>query len=533
MRSMSSRRRRRVIAGAVAGVVVLLATVAAILLARWTPEALRARVVAELSREFDSTVEFAALRVSLYPRLRVEGEGLVLRHQGRTDVPPLIVVDRFSAQARWRSLVATPRRVDRVRLDGLRITVPPRPARRPDGEDGGCRGGTPDSAAEAARAEAPAVVVGEVVCTRARLDLLPRRADKQPRVFSIHDLTLRDVAPGRPMTFSARLTNPKPQGLIVTQGAFGPWHESAPSLTPVSGRFVFDGADLGTLRGIEGTLSSEGTYSGVLEAIRVRGSTETPDFSLATAGNPVPLDTRFVACVDGTDGDTYLDRVEARLGRTGIVASGRIEGKAGVAGRTIALDVTVEHGRIDDLLRLAVKGDEPFMSGGVSLQTTFLLPPGERDVIERLKLDGQFGVERSTFAAPTVQAKVDELSRRGRGDVEDTTPDRALSDLRGRFALDDGTMQFSRLTFAVSGALVRLAGYYDLAGQTVDLRGTLRLRATLSETTTGLRSLLLKAVDPLFRRKDAGTVLPITITGSHDKPAFKVDVKRALARTDP
>ena len=67
----------------------------------------------------------------------------------------------------------------------------------------------------------------------------------------------------------------------------------------------------------------------------------------------------------------------------------------------------------------------------------------------------------------------------------------------------------------------------------MDLRGTLRLRATLSETTTGLRSLLLKAVDPLFRRKDAGTVLPITITGSHDKPAFKVDVKRALARTDP
>ena len=51
-------------------------------------------------------------------------------------------------------------------------------------------------------------------------------------------------------------------------------------------------------------------------------------------------------------------------------------------------------------------------------------------------------------------------------------------------------------------------------------------------TTTGVKSLLLKMVDPLFSRKDAGTVLPIHITGTRSDPKFGVDVKRALLRKD-
>ena len=49
-------------------------------------------------------------------------------------------------------------------------------------------------------------------------------------------------------------------------------------------------------------------------------------------------------------------------------------------------------------------------------------------------------------------------------------------------------------------------------------------------TVTGFKSILLKPIDPLFRRDGAGTVLPINITGTVDMPAFGVDMKRVLNR---
>ena len=105
-----------------------------------------------------------------------------------------------------------------------------------------------------------------------------------------------------------------------------------------------------------------------------------------------------------------------------------------------------------------------------------------------------------------------------------------VSDLRGRFTLDGGVMRLPSLNFAVPGAEVRLAGRYGLESEALAFEGTVRLQARASEMTTGVKSLLLKMVDPLFARKDAGTVLPIQITGTRSEPKFGVDVKGALMR---
>jgi len=43
--------------------------------------------------------------------------------------------------------------------------------------------------------------------------------------------------------------------------------------------------------------------------------------------------------------------------------------------------------------------------------------------------------------------------------------------------------------------------------------------AKLSQVTSGIKSLLLKPVDPFFR-KNGKTELPIKITGTRDHPAF-------------
>lgn len=56
--------------------------------------------------------------------------------------------------------------------------------------------------------------------------------------------------------------------------------------------------------------------------------------------------------------------------------------------------------------------------------------------------------------------------------------------------------------------------------------------AELSEATTGLKSFLLKLVDPLFKKKGTGAVVPIKIAGAADKPSFGVDLGRVLTREE-
>jgi len=85
-------------------------------------------------------------------------------------------------------------------------------------------------------------------------------------------------------------------------------------------------------------------------------------------------------------------------------------------------------------------------------------------------------------------------------------------------------LKFSKLTFGVEGASLVMAGTYNMDSGQLDFRGKLRLDAKLSQTTTGMKSFFLKAVDPLFEGKDGGTVLPIKITGTKGQPKYGLDL---------
>src|SRR6266487_2268058 len=123
--------------------------------------------------------------------------------------------------------------------------------------------------------------------------------------------TLKDIGPHQPFHFDATLVNPKPVGNIQSTGLFGPLLEYSPRNTAVQGQYSFRAADLSTLKGIKGILSSTGAYSGTLGRIVVEGKTDTPDFRVAVSGHRVTLHTDFHAIVDGTSGDTYLEPVKA------------------------------------------------------------------------------------------------------------------------------------------------------------------------------------------------------------------------------
>jgi len=335
------------------------------------------------------------------------------------------------------------------------------------------------------------------------------------------------------MPFQASLTNPTPSGEIQTKGRFGPWYRDIPALTPVAGEYVFSHANLDDIKGLGGILSSHGKFSGVLQRIEVDGETSTPQFSLDLSNHPVPLETQFHAIVDGTNGNTLLDPVRARLLSSTIVARGGVFKAPGAEHRTVRLQASGKQAKLEDLLFLATKQPKPAMLGFVTFQTEIDIPPGPESISKRLQLKGRFETAQARLTDLNLEEKVAELSRRGSGRVkkaERNANTNVISNLTGMFELHEGVMNFSKLTFAVPGALASLDGSYILDQQSVDFQGTLSLSAKLSQTTTGWKSLLLKAVDPLFKGQNAGTVLPIKVSGTGNHPEFALDFGRILKR---
>jgi len=104
-----------------------------------------------------------------------------------------------------------------------------------------------------------------------------------------------------------------------------------------------------------------------------------------------------------------------------------------------------------------------------------------------------------------------------------------VSNLGGRFVMRNASLSFSDLTFAVPGAVVQLAGRYDLRRETVDFTGHLLTDATLADMTSGIKSLLARVAQPLFRREGGGSKLPIRISGPRAKPSFGLDVRRVFS----
>ena len=478
---------------------------------------LRTRVIETLGTRFKSRVELATLHVSVMNGLQISGGGLQV--YGAADpnpyeagVQPLLEISEFRFQAPLRDLFLEPMRIHTVYVSGLTLNIPPKEHRQ--------------EMRSVRHHGKMSIAVTEFVCKDTRLVINTLRPGKLPLEFDISDLKMKDIGPGLPFRFDATLINPKPVGGIHSTGQFGPLNEESPRDTAVDGNYSFTNADLGTLKGIAGILSSTGNYGGTLGRIEVAGKTDTPDFRIAVSGHPVPLHTDFHAIVDGTDGDTYLDPVRARFLHTSFVAKGKVVRMNGVKGHDIELNVVLGQARIEDLLQLGVKTDPPVMTGSVEMQTKLSLPPRDADIASRLKLDGNFHVPAAHFTNEKVQNKIDAFSLRGQGKAKlakQPSPDDVTSDLQGIFKLSDGVLSFSSLHFLVPGAHADMTGEYSLDGNTFDFHGKLKLDAKLSQTVTGWKSILLKPVDPFFSKHGAGTEVPFKVTGTRSEPHFGLD----------
>ncbi len=482
------------------------------------PEAIEARirkgVTHGLQERFHSDVGLADLQIKLLPRLRVTGHNLTLRYHGRTDIPPLIQIASFSLSSGYLGLLSPVKHIPFLRIENLQITIPPREPVHVE---------TPHENSPLPT-EISNAVIDRVICEHADIFILPRKPGSAPLDWNIHNLTLTSVTSSKPIPFQGSLTNGKPVGEITTQGTFGPWNAEDPGGTPVSGEYKFTDADLSPLPGIGGTLSSTGKYTGVLAELEVDGETDTPNFSLDAVGTPLPLHTEFLATVNGTNGDTLLHPVSAMLAQSVIIAEGKVVRSAGTPGHFISIEATVPDGRIQDFLKLATRAEKPILSGPVRIKAKVVMPPGKERALEKISLDGEFGIEGGNWNSPAMREKLESLSRHAMGKPETPDVGSAITELGGSFSVRDGVVHFRELHFSVEGAAVTLAGTYALRKGELDLAGHLTLQATLSQTVTGSKSFFLKAFDPFFKKNGAGTVLPIRITGTRDNPVFGVSV---------
>jgi hypothetical protein len=529
---MTKRRRIWTIVGGIAAVVLITTAIVATYIANNFEPVIRTRIIQELEQRFDSQVQLEKLNISAIPRLHVVGKGLTLKMNRYPDLPPILQADEFSFRVEWQDLTTPRRHISLVRLKGLQLNMPPRG--KPSAQPGNPPPSSPPpAAAEAPKEEssAPEIIVDQIVADKTMLRLWPREANKPPKEFELIGLRILGAGPGRPLSYSTKMTNYKPPGLIDSMGQFGPWHKDLPSETPLSGNYTFTKADLGVFKGIAGTLNSAGKFNGILGRIEVDGETQTPDFQIRMAQHKVPLTTKFHAIVDGTDGDTYLEPVEAKILNTTMTVRGKVEGVKGEKGKNIVLDVVMPSGRLEDLMQLAVKG-RPAMRGAVTLKTKLDIPRGNVDVIEKLGLDGNFVITNARFVNQDIQGKIDGFSRRASGRPGDKEIENVRSTITGTFLLKDTLLHMPKMKFATEGAEVEARGEYGLRSEKMDFDGVLRMDAKASQAFQGMKSILLKPFDPLVSRKDHGTVLSIKIEGTREHPKFGLDIKRTLKKKD-
>ncbi len=513
---------------------------------------LRARIVESLENRFHARVELDSFHISLVNGLWAEGKGLRIwppAHVVGVTVPagqgePLIRLDEFRFHAPLRYRPGVPIHISVVELKGLNIHIPPKSHLSAGSEKIPATDLAPPAKTSAPPgwgAQMVSFEVDKIECTGAELEMETDKPGKLPLEFAIAHWTLTGIAKGEAIGFDAELTNPRPRGTVKTTGSFAPWNIGGSAVDlgamPLQGEYRLERADLASFKGIAGTLDSTGRFQGTLRDLTVDGETRTPDFRLTHFGNAVALTTRFHAQVDGTNGDTWLEPVEATLGRSRFTAQGSItrlpaavvNGARQYNGHDIALTVNIERGRIEDFLRLAAKTDNVLLTGDLAMKTSLLIPPGPAPVHQRLKMDGWFALSRAQFTSGKIQQRIAELSLRGQGrpeELKSVDPSSILSSMQSSFQLAGGVITLPALSFTVPGAAIQLQGAYGMEGGTLNFDGAAKLDAPISKMVGGWKGLLLSPADRLLKKDGVATEVPIQIAGTREKPEFTIQFDR-------
>ena len=434
-------------------------------------------------------------------------ENVALTRGSDSSGPPLVAIQRVIIQANYHDLFFRPGYISRIILEGLKISVP----------------AEHDPSQQTSRSSKSSTHIGEVFTKDATLEVATK--DDGPLKFEIHQLSLKSVTDSSPMLYDLAMRNAKPPGEIRSRGKLGPWDRHHMNDIPLWGSYTFDGVDLGVFHGIGGTLATTGDFHGVLGRIETQGTADAPKFEVTRSHHPVALRAKFSASVNGMNGDTIVRSVDGGFLKTPVHIEGSVAGKTGQPGKTTSLKVGVRNGRIEDVLWLFVKESEAPMEGATNIHAHVVWPYGHERFLKRVVLQGEFEIEHAQWTKPERQMSVNMLSKKASGKKKDPDTPNVTADIKGSVLLSNGIAKFQDITFKVPGADAILHGTYNLEDTKIDFHGDLKTDASLSDDTSGVKAVLLKPLDPFFKRKHAGALVPVETSGTYHNPHFGVSLQ--------
>ncbi|HEY3458757.1 MAG TPA: AsmA-like C-terminal region-containing protein [Bryobacteraceae bacterium] len=358
------------------------------------------------------------------------------------------------------------------------------------------------------------------------LEIAPRHEGAQTMRFDFHELALSNLAANKPVHFRTLARIPTPSADLQTYGTFGPLKRGDVAATALSGSFQLRQGDLSSYKMIGGIFTAAGRFKGTLGRVELAGTTQIPNFEVTSARHPLALSAEYETIVNGTSGDVTIASAAVHFLDSTLSAQGSISGRHG---KTVSLDVDTRAGRVQDLLRLFVSSDKPPLKGVINFHAHVVLPPIHERFLKKVRLDGEFDITGGEFVKPGSQRKVDELSARASGKKALIKtmggPPRVSSEWKATVRLRDAVARMSNATFAVPGAVSRGSGTYDLPRQAINLAGHLVMDASLSKAASGVKSLLLIPLDPFFKKRGAGAVVPVRVMGTYSHPRFKASLR--------
>lgn len=438
-----------------------------------------------------------------FPHPGFVAKEITLRRNSAPDLPPIGSIHDLVVQGTWIDLLLLRKRVSLVDVVRLHVVVPALGSRAMH-ED--------FPAGSSADFIGPSTIVEELRVHTSVLDLM--RRDGSRYSYPIREAVIQNLRQGQAFSYALDMDDAQPKGRIVARGKFGPIPPKNLGATPLRGDFTFAPVDLGTIGELHGTLRAVGRFSGRLSDIQVQAQADTPDFSVSD-GTPVPVNGQVRCTLNGLNGNIVLNNVDAKMRETPVEAQGTIMGSP----RQTDVDLTVRDGRAQDLLQPFLQ-DEPPIAGAVWLKAHAHLDPDGHGVtfFHRLHVDARFDVPEERMTVPALEQKLTSFSERAQGAKESKKPedeDRAdvLSSVGGPAKIQDGVASTAGLTFEMPGAGAKMKGWYDFRDGAAHLDGNLWMKTDISHAETGFKSVLLKPLAPFFKKKKAGAVVPIAVTG--------------------
>ena len=435
-------------------------------------------------------------------------EGVRFLHIKHKERPPLLSIRKLVVQDSYPELLLFRHRLSVVRVVGLHVIIPPA---EPTGEPSPIMPLTYSKSATS-------LPIGAVFADGAILELQTRTPGKRPFRMNISRLALHNVSANTPITFDVTLNNSDLPGEIRSTGAWGPWNPQQPGITPVHGEYVYRNANLAAFPVISGTLNSNGKFSGKLSRIYARGIVRIADFQVKDTSHRRRVNAAYQAVIDGTDGNVFLNQATAQFDHTTLAFNGSVASEKAEPGKAVSLDVASDGARIEDLIDLFIASPRPPMTGGIRLHGHIDLPPGGAALLERVKIEGAFGVDASKFTDRQTERELARLSVSAiKGDKEEDreNPQTVFSDVAGQVNATDGVAHLSHISFSVPGAKALLSGTFSLMNYQTNLQGVLITKGNVADATTGIKSLFVKVLTPFFKKKHRVKAVPFKITGPY------------------